>query len=90
MPSERFIALDCIVSYIVVDLFSDGRKAAASFIWRRNFVKDISIGTGVSLLPGLNYTPTGKGLGLDSSGLAPPVRQRSKRPCRRLIRPVYQ
>ncbi len=36
-----------------------------------------------------NYTPTGNGLGLDSTGSAP-VRQRSKRPCNRLIRPVYQ
>jgi hypothetical protein len=37
------------------------------------------------------YTPTGKGLGLDSSSmLAAPLRQRSKRPCNRLMRPVYQ
>ena len=36
------------------------------------------------------YTPTGKGLGLDSSVLAPGFFQRSKRPCSRLIRPVYQ
>jgi len=35
------------------------------------------------------YTPTGNGLGLDSSGLTP-VRQRSKRPWSRLMRPVYQ
>lgn len=35
------------------------------------------------------YTPTGNGLGLDSSELTP-VRQRSKRPCNRLINPVYQ
>lgn len=36
------------------------------------------------------YTPTGKGLGLDSSVFVPPVFQRSKRPWSRLIRPVYQ
>jgi hypothetical protein len=37
------------------------------------------------------YTPTGNGLGLDSSVLtAEPPRQRSKRPCSRLISPVYQ
>ena len=35
------------------------------------------------------YTPTGKGLGLLSSTSAP-LRQRSKRPCSRLISPVYQ
>jgi hypothetical protein len=36
-------------------------------------------------------TPTGKGLGLDSSLVAgAPLRQRSKRPCSRLIKPVYQ
>jgi len=35
------------------------------------------------------YTPTGKGLGLDSSVvLAPPDFQRSKRPCSRLMKPV--
>ena len=38
----------------------------------------------------LVQTPTGKGFGLDSSVFAPPVRQRSKRPCSRLIKPVYQ
>jgi hypothetical protein len=37
-----------------------------------------------------SYTPTGNGLGLDSSVLASGLRQRSKRPCNRLIRPVYQ
>ena len=37
-----------------------------------------------------SHTPTGNGLGLDSSVLAPPLRQRSKRPCSRLIKPVYQ
>jgi hypothetical protein len=36
------------------------------------------------------HTPTGNGLGLDSSVFAPPVRQLSKRPCSRLISPVYQ
>ncbi len=36
-----------------------------------------------------SYTPTGNGFGLDSSALAP-LRQRSKRPWRRDISPVYQ
>lgn len=37
------------------------------------------------------YTPTGNGFGLDSSVFAwVPLRQRSKRPCSRLISPVYQ
>ena len=38
-----------------------------------------------------SYTPTGNGLGLDSSVLAAlPVRHCSKRPWSRLMRPVYQ
>jgi hypothetical protein len=36
------------------------------------------------------YTPTGYGLGLDSSGVGAPVLHRSNRPCSRLISPVYQ
>lgn len=40
---------------------------------------------------GICYTPTGNGLGLDSSVFASvPPRQRSNRPCNRLISPVYQ
>jgi len=46
----------------------------------------ISIDTGIAP----PHTPTGNGLGLDSSGLASGLRQRSNRPCSRLIRPVYQ
>lgn len=44
-----------------------------------------------SVCYGRSQTPTGKGLGLDSSESAgAPERQRSKRPWKRLMRPVYQ
>src|ERR1700728_2591675 len=51
--------------------------------------QEYSRGDGQNGSAALFQTPTGKGLGLVSSKLAP-VRQRSKRPCRSESRPVYQ
>jgi len=45
--------------------------------------------TGARKINFARYTPTGNGLALDSSAFTP-VRQRSNRPCSRLISPVYQ
>jgi hypothetical protein len=81
----------CVAAYAVVQCFglsgcgcAGGAVAGGIADWGADcgaaFEDEVALG----------YTPTGKGLGLDSSVLAPGFFQRSKRPCSRLMRPVYQ
>ena len=79
-----------------MSIVAEATCGQAERLWSFAIPEPATVRVGMQLKTGRGtsgrcYTPTGKGLGLDSSSmLAAPLRQRSKRPCNRLMRPVYQ
>ena len=63
-------------------LFPEDRASTSPIPTEMNWPHGLRVDVG--------YTPTGKGLGEDSSALALPMRKRSNLPSSRDIRPVYQ